>query len=253
MDPIRSEQFLWTEEKRLVSQSSVLHSPFHQSTFSMDGQLKIGSNRQTMLTHKEDLLSPKTRLGIWTDKGTSWFSTSEWDLFPGYYQKNELLVSHAYHRGMHLLITAFDRTNQHDNGFVRTLSIKNQSEQHTSFKLLIHQQPLIPDREDALTFYVPEERALIHHQEHMSTLVAARFEDDIQVRYEAGSYEKNWNEATGTALFSPLASGSAESLIIMNAEMKPHQEIKGNMWVLHHESLMGLEEAHHSVQTDVLK
>lgn len=237
MNHIRSEQFLWTEEKRLVSRNS---SP--QSTFSMDGQLKIGSNRQAMLTHKEDLLMPKTRLGIWTDRGTSWFSTNEWDLFPGYYQKNELLVSHAYHRDMHLLITAFDRTNQYDHGFVRTLSIKNQSEQPIAFKLLIHQQPLMPDHAEALTFYVPEERALIHHQEHMSTLVAARFDDDIQVRYEAGSYKKNWNDQTGTALFSPLASGSAESLIIMNAHMKPHQEIKGNMWVLHHETLMALKK-----------
>lgn len=251
MEPIRTEQFLWTEGKRLVSRKPVLHSSFTESTLNIEGQLRIGSNRQAMLTHKKDLLTPKTRLGIWTEKGTSWFSTNEWDLFPGYYQKNELLVSHAYHRDLHLLITAFDRTNQFNNGFVRTLSIKNQSEQNNAFKLLIHQQTLIADREEALTFYVPEERALIHHQEHMSTLVSARFDDDIHVRYEAGSYEKNWDDQTGTTLFSPIASGSAESLIVMNAEMKPHQEIKGCMWVLHNESLQGLEDAHQSVQLDV--
>ncbi|MCM2677804.1 hypothetical protein [Alkalicoccobacillus plakortidis] len=250
MNPIRSEHFLWTEEKRLLSRI-----PFSKqtvrSTFSIDRQLKIGSNRQTMLTHKEDLTAPKTRLGIWTELGTSWFSASEWDLFPGYYQKNSLLVSHAYHRQMHLLITAFDRPNRLNNGFIRTLTIKNQSESSLSFKLLLHQQSLMPDSDDHMTFYVPEERALIHHQQHLSTLVAARFDDDIHIRYEAGSFERNWNELQGTILFSPLAAGSAESMIVIDLNLKPNQELKGTMWVVHNQSLAELEEAHNVVQNEL--
>ena len=214
--------------------------------------MKFGSNRQAMLSHDHDLAAPKTRLGVWTEQGTSWFSASEWDLFPGYYQKNSLLVSHAYHRKMHLLVTAFDRPDQLKFGFIRMLNIKNQSNTELHFKLLFHQQSLIPSTDEQVTFYVPEAKALIHHQEHISTLVAARFSDDVPVRYEAGSFDRNWNEKLGTIQFSPLASGSSESMIVIDMKMAPGQELKGSMWVVKHESLNGLEEAHFSIQQELI-
>ncbi|MDQ0205589.1 hypothetical protein [Alkalicoccobacillus murimartini] len=250
MNPIRTEHFLWSEERHLSRiQPTAMET---SATFSVDGHLKLGSNRQAMLKHKGDLAVPKTRLGIWTEQGTSWFSANEWDLYPGYYQRDSLLVSHAYHRQQHLLITAFDRPDELDFGFIRMLTIKNQSNSPKSFKLLLHQQSLLPNSDDQTTFYVPEERALIHHQEHISTLVAARFDEDVPVRYEAGSFDKNWNNELGTIRFSPLAVGSAESMIVIEMNIKENQELKGAMWVVHNQSLSELEDAHFHIKNEFI-
>ncbi|TSB46717.1 hypothetical protein [Alkalicoccobacillus porphyridii] len=251
MNPIRTEHFIWSEERQL-SRVHPLSANKRSSSMNIDGQLKFESNRQAMLSHEKDLVVPKTRLGIWTDKGTSWFSTSEWDLFPGYYQKDSLLVSHAYHRKMHLLVTAFDRPDQSNLGFIRMLTLKNQSDRELSFKLLLHQQSLLPQADEHVTFFVPEERALIHHQQYISTLVAARFSEDVAVRYEAGSFERNWDDTLGTIQFSPLASGSSESMIVIDVKMESGQELKGAMWVVSHDSLTGLEKAHLAIQQELI-
>ncbi|WP_059102545.1 hypothetical protein [Shouchella shacheensis] len=186
--------------------------------------------------------SPPVQLGVWQKGGASWVGDSSWVVSPAFSETPTAVVSQAYHKEWDLLLTSFDRKDATGLGFVRELSIKNQSREEKRIKLLMHQQN--PQFYEGVTFYAPAERALIHHLEESFALFSVHMPTTTHLQYGAGSLEKNWCAEEGRLFFAPFSAQTIESMVTASFTLAPEQEAKGHAWMLAGEQLTSVQEAH---------
>lgn len=122
MYPLIQNQHLQQEQAKALFQDEAYVSE-HQNEIAqlqVDPRLKLTFYRLDQ--NGQQALS--SRLGLWFEGECAWMEAPEWDLYPGYYQKEFVQMSLAYHRLWDVQLTLFDRSYLKGEGVIRNLFIK---------------------------------------------------------------------------------------------------------------------------------
>ncbi|SDC33199.1 hypothetical protein [Shouchella lonarensis] len=175
-------------------------------------------------------LSPVGRLGIWYEGEISWVGDAAWAIDRAFSVNDTSVVSHAYHKQWNVSLTVFDRTAPQKLGCVREVMFKNESTAVMKVKLMMHH---LPQRDSSgMTFYAPEEQALVHHYDDICSLFALHMPKATYIQHVAGSMDKHWCGNEGRLSFSPFSSDSAESVVSATLSIAPEEQQVGAGWLL---------------------
>lgn len=209
-----------------------LNSNYSDPSFFVDIHMRLRT-----LEHPSNL----SKIGLWHEGVTSWIGDPYWIVNAAFSKTASTVISQAYHKLWNVKLTIHDAQTEDQLGFIRTITLKNESSISRPIKLLLHQVSL--STEEGVVFYSPFEKALIHHTQELFSLHSVSMPLAYHIQHGAGDMKRNWNDQEGKLFFSPFSATSVESVIACSCTLEPNRVYKAQAWQLIGKQLSVLKQA----------
>lgn len=171
-----------------------------------------------------------SKIGLWHEGVTSWIGDPYWIVNAAFSKTASTVISQAYHKLWNIKMTIHDKQTEDRLGFIRNITLKNESSMVRPIKLIVHQVSL--SNEKGVVFYSPNEKSLIHHTQDMFSLHSVSMPLAYHIQHGAGDMKRNWNDHEGKLFFSPFSATSVESVIACSSTLEPNLVYKAQAWQL---------------------
>ncbi len=192
------------------------------------------------------------KVGVQVNGVFSWLDDGTWDMSVDF--EDDALISKILARSSRLGVTLYfrDFVGHESNVFARKIRVINDSQEHKSIKVFMHQvfQISRAGREDTALF-VPEENYILDYKGHISLIIYGRHQNGQPFdQFAIGNYAIEGKEGTfkdaedGNLEGCPVEHGGVDSVIRFSLELTGGNEEKLEYWVIASDSQSNAVKTH---------
>lgn len=177
------------------------------------------------------------RIGVYVDDQLYWLDDPSWEVELGRPESGMTGGFVATHESG-LVLKSDDEVHNEHNIFLRRITILNTSEEIKKVKVFFSQQFRIAEsRRGDTAFYDPRVRAIIHYKGKDTFLINATIDERQFIEFNIGLFGIEGKEGTfhdaydGVLEGNPIEHGSVDSIIAVEATIKPKQNSLIEYWI----------------------
>lgn len=197
------------------------------------------------------------RIGVWVDGAFSWLEEAEWEVSVRVNPERCNTDITARHGRLGVTLSIKDVVHNEKNIFLRSVLIKNDTDQVRTIKIFFAQQFRISEsRRGDTGYFDPRANSIIHYKGHDVFLIHAEIRGKSFSDYSIGIFDIEGKDGTfrdaedGELERNPIEHGSVDSVLGLTFVAQGGQEARAHYWIAVGKDIPSTHAVHDYVLTE---